>query len=332
MLPHRKSDQAFLSVPVSRVASSQRLNQLSSPQASGIGSPNAYASIPTTPVPYVSSSLNPTRNQPVISGSASTSSNNKNTFQTAEEAKRFEKLPIVEKLGSFERALTLLSQDITSYRENDDRIQSTVKELIDLNDSIYSDISQLDVHQKLGGQIKVLEEEKKRLDTTSRDTLKQLIEYRNELKKLPLLPTNKRSKRAGTDNKDAQLVDIKEILKYAMKLSKFTKIPPSAVDLPQQAHPNNYIWPAEDALRRGMLAISSLRPDELISAELGEEEKASTETTNEPAAMEDVENVHSKAARSPHQHRASHHSAPVAKEEPKDLDVDLFDPDDDFSD
>lgn len=331
MLPHRKSDQAFLSVPVSRVASSQRLNQLSSPQASGIGSPNAYSSIPTTPVPYVSSSLNPTRNQPVISGGASTSNNSKNPFQTAEEAKRFEKLPIVEKLGSFERALTLLSQDITSYRENDDRIQSTVKELIDLNDSIYSDILQLEVHQQLGGQIKVLEEEKKRLDTTSRDTLKQLIEYRNELKKLPLLPTKKRLKSAAGDSKDAQLVDIKEILKYAMKLSKFTKIPPSAVDLPQQAHPNNYIWPAEDALRRGMLAISSLRPDELILAELGEEEKPSTETASELTAMEDVEGSHTKSAHSPHQQRPSH-SAPVAKEEPKDLDVDLFDPDDDFSD
>ena len=54
-----------------------------------------------------------------------------------------------------------------------------------------------------------------------------------------------------------------------MKLAKFSKAPATVVS--QMIHPNNYIWPAEDALRRGMLAVASLKPDELIQSELGDD-------------------------------------------------------------
>ena len=54
-----------------------------------------------------------------------------------------------------------------------------------------------------------------------------------------------------------------------------------------QIHPNNFIWPAEDSLRRGMLALSSLKPEELIKQELGTAENSEAEQTmaeehNEP--------------------------------------------------
>ena len=43
--------------------------------------------------------------------------------------------------------------------------------------------------------------------------------------------------------------------------------------MPFQIHPNNYVWPAEDSLRRGMLAQASLQAEEIIRHELGETDK-----------------------------------------------------------
>ncbi|CAK7902800.1 mediator of RNA polymerase II transcription subunit 4 [[Candida] anglica] len=310
MLPHRKptDNQAFLSVPVSRVGSSARLNQLSS---QGTATPNAYASIPSTPNAYVSSSLNPTRNPPILSGG---------TFKTNEEVEDFEKLPIVQDLTQFEKELNLLSSDISSFR--DDRILKSVETLISLNDAIYQGISRVEQHQILGKKIKSLEEERKQLDLASKNTLRKFIQYRAELKKLPSLPTVKKS----SDN-DRNIVDVKEVLKYAMKLSKFTKAPPSTSDVPfQTVHPNNYIWPAEDALRRGMLAVSSLRGEEIIQSELGG-------TSVEPKEEENMEVDEEETPIVPEvRHQVHGHQEKRPVEEPKVLDLDLFDPEDEFSD
>ena len=68
-------------------------------------------------------------------------------------------------------------------------------------------------------------------------------------------------------------VDVDDILKYAFKLAKFTKAPATVANMPFQIHPNNYVWPAEDSLRRGMLAQASLQAEEIIRHELGETDK-----------------------------------------------------------
>lgn len=317
MLPHRK-EPLIQSVPVSRVASTQRLNQLSPATIGSPGNSVQFSSRPSTPVPYVPSSLNP---NPTRLFALAPNSN------SSAYDEKFEKLPIVEKLVQFEQSLTTLSSDITSFRDSDDRIQQTVQELIKLNDSIYSDILQVEVHQKLGAKIKTLKEEKGKLDSTAKDALKELIQYRSQLKELPTLPTVSKKSRRSDNN---HLVDIKEILKYAMKLSKFTKIPPSAVEFPQQVHPNNYIWPAEDSLRRGMLAISSLRGEELIQTELKDTEEKPEEEIKSPEAIsqEQVAPVE----RAPAQHSEPRHSQSAPSYDqptaPQTLDLDLFDEDD----
>lgn len=309
MIPHKKQDQSFISLPVSRVASAQRLNHLNSTNT---------ASNPSTPgALYVSSSLNPNKNLPVTP----------NQTKTKEQMKLFDDLFIIKQLREFELALTVLSSSISSFKDED--VNSHIDKLIEKSDLISKEVRCLDKHQKLGDRILTLEAEKVLLDTQLKHVLKELIEYRAQLKKLPRLPAN-----AEASNKQLKSIDIQETLKYAMKLSKFTKAPATASNAPFQIHPNNYIWPAEDALRRGMLALASLKSDEIIKEELGgDKPEQSTEEVEEDKKEKEEEGKNS-----PKPRRGSfgaYSSGPAVTEQPTSngaLDLDLFDPDEDDSD
>lgn len=288
MLPQKK-DAAMMLVPVSRVASSQRLSPL--------------AGTPAPSTPYVPSSLNP-------------------AHAPTPTTLALDGLRVFSQVRQFEEELALLSRDVSSFRD-DDGIQQTVLRLIELNDAIFAEILQLAVHQELGDRIGALERDKRQLDAAARGALVQLIGYRAQLRGLP---------RAAAH--PLPLVDVKEILKYAMKLSKFTRVPPSAVD--QQVHPNNYIWPAEDALRRGMLAVSSLRGDELIADELGVASGAAPAASGAPPAATVASSATSAspAATAASSATDATRTAPVAAAAaaPRPaaaLDLDLFDPDND---
>lgn len=322
MIPHKKNDSSFLSVPVSRVGSTQRLNQLAS-HGVATGSPNAYSSIPSTPSAYVSSSLNPTKG---ISAGPESS----NQIITKEDRDAFGKLSIVEKVNEFEQNLTNLSFKVSSFKE--DELALLIGKLIELNDIICSEIGELKKHRDLGILIKGLKDDQAHLDNTSKIILKELITYRNELKKLPRLPSNKNKASVFPSPNDSK-VDVNEVLKYALKLSKFTKAPPTVSNLPFQIHPNNYVWPAEDALRRGMLAMSSIKVDDIINAELGED---TLEVKEEAIKKVEDNKVESITNSPPAERRGSfgERTGESRKQESQGaLDLDLFDPDEeDFSD
>lgn len=297
MLPH-KIDQSFISVPVSRVGLSTRLNQLN---GSNITRP---ASRPGTPS-YVTSSLNPTRNLPI------SLTNIHSKINTKEDLESFERLPIVAKVREFESTFNNLSQSVSSFKE--DEIAANVDTLISISNNISSELDVLKQLQVLGAQIEVLQTQNSTLDTQSKHILKELIACRADLKKLPRLPA-KPSLNEPTE------VSVQGLLNYAMKLAKFSKAPPTVMS--QMIHPNNYVWPAEDALRRGMLAMASLKPDELIRAEIGDK-----------AAPEDVEMEDVKEELPHYEARPSKpvEGASLAPKEatPAALDLDLFDEDED---
>lgn len=301
MLPH-KIDQSFISMPVSRVGLSTRLNQLNGLTLS------RPVSRPDTPNAYVTSSLNPTRNLPV------SLSELRSKISTKDDLEKFEALPITTSLRDFQATFNELSQGVSSFKE--DEIAANVERLIDISTDISHEIDVLKRHQLLGREIDLLEQEHTQLDSESKHILKELIACRADLKKLPKLPANK-------DVKQPVEVSVQNLLNYAMKLAKFSKAPPTVMS--QMIHPNNYVWPAEDALRRGMLAMASLKPDELIRAEIGDKQE------EEDVEMEDV-----KIEPEPEKHtEAAPVQRPVARqaeEAPATLDLDLFDPDEDDSD
>lgn len=299
MFPHKKDTALFNSVPVSRVGSSQRLNLLV---------PSAYNSIPSTPSAYVSLSLNPSRNLPV------NAANVRSQIRTKDDLERFEQLPIVKQVAEFESLLNQLSSNISSFKE--DNLVPTINQIIAINDSLRAKIDDLDSQRELGLHVKSLQAERDDLTAKSKHILKELVAYRNELKQLPRMPAARA----------IEGIDIQEVLKYALKLAKFTKAPTSSMQF--QVHPNNFVWPAEDALRRGMLATASLQADEIIKHELG------TEEVKEPTPQE-VEDRPTEPTR-----RGSFggYGGEVATETsdkpppPAELDLDLFDPEDEYSD
>ncbi|EGW33021.1 uncharacterized protein SPAPADRAFT_136188 [Spathaspora passalidarum NRRL Y-27907] len=311
MLPYRKQDNQLKPIP--RISSSQRLNQ---PPIQPNGTPPQQA--PSTPSAYVSSSLNPIRNLPTTQG------NIKSKIRTKEDLQKFEKLPIVAKVNEFETLLNGIADDISKFK--DVEIQEKVKRIIEVNDILKSNIEDLNKHRDFSYQVDQLSNENKQLEERAKGILRELIFYRNELKSLPRLPKNEVT--------PASEVEVQEILKYAMKLAKFTKAPPAMANMPFQIHPNNYIWPAEDALRRGMLAMSSLQGDEIIKQELGgeeEEEEVKKETVDEVMKEETIPKQEQEEI-IPRRGSFGYGTTTKKKEEQTDLNLDLFDPDDEYSD
>lgn len=310
----------FLSLPVSRVGLSARLNQLAQPN-----------SRPATPATYVSSSLNPNRNPPVTPGSAQ----NGLKVLSQEEVQKFEELPIVQDIRQFEATLADLSAAVSSFKDDD--ITPTVKKLIDINRNISEAVSDLETHQSLLQQVTELKSENEHLDREQKDKLRKLISVRASLRLIP----GPSSLSSSTSAEDLQGINIQTLLDYSMKLAKFSRAPATVQS--QMIHPNNYIWPAEDALRRGMLAMASLKPDELIRAELGEDElelnQDGMEVDREPQNKV-PENLGANYESKPEIKRNA--SSPSKASQPSSrpqqqpaaasLDLDLFDPEDDDSD
>lgn len=319
MISFRKTETPIKSDPISRVNSSSRLNQLGNNTSS-----------PSTPNPasYVTSSLNPQKNLPT------NATNIKLKLQTQKDLDIFEQLPMVQKVKEYETLLNQLSNDISQFK--DDQLQLKIEQIISCNETLKQQIEELNRHRKYGHQVDKLTEENRQLETSSKTILKELMGYRNELKKLPKLP--KPEKQLN------QTVEVDDILKYAFKLAKFTKAPAAVANMPFHIHPNNYIWPAEDSLRRGMLAQASLQPDEIIRNELGVAEEEAAKQTKEDSddEMEDVvtttSEVPPQTSENQPRHRSSFSSYDNGRKQeqlqaaPVDLNLDLFDPDDEYSD
>lgn len=251
---------------------------------------------------------------PVIS----TSVNSK--IKNQDEARQFEELDIISSIREFESELVELSLSISSFRE--ENIPEHVKSLIQLDKKISAEQQNLRRHQEYGAEIETLQKENDELSQESSRLLKELISCRADLKKLPRLPA------ASSSTRESRLkeIGVQELLDYSMTLAKFSKAPTTANG--QLPHPNNFIWPAEDALRRGLLALTSLKPDEVIKAELGETEPAEEEKVEEDdVEMEDVADMDA-----PSTNMKMGPSAPARKAEPvkapEALNLDLFDGDD----
>lgn len=294
-----KKDQLFVSVPVSRVSLSTRLFKGNSRPVSRSATPNIY----------VTSSLNPNRNEPVTQSTLGLQ------LHTQEDFRQFSELPITKDLTAFERVLAELSLLMSSFKDDD--VVEKSKLLIDISERISKQVDTLESHQRLGSEIRTLEAQNNALSSWSKQLLKELISCRTDLRKLPLLPVRKRNLKNNTND-----VGVEELLEYAMKLAKFSKAPPAVASQP--IHPNNYIWPAEDALRRGMLAMASLKPDDLIRNEIGETETDTLKHEEEEGQQEMEIDSTPSAPQQNGRREASKASEPEGM-----LDLDLFNDEDD---
>lgn len=247
--------------------------------------------------------------------------------RSTEEIDVFNLLPIVSKIGDFRAALDTLSNGISHYKE--DEFYANVEGVVETNSSLEKEIHELSKHKERSREVARLSNINKDLDTKLKDNLRNLVQFRNDLKKLPS------SHEINAKNEKLESpVDVESILNYSMKLAKFTKAPAAVGNMAFQIHPNNYIWPAEDSLRRGMLAMSSLHANEIINAELLDgKEKAMDEKEGEDIEPQFKEtNEERFAGKDKQKPQEGSNSAKTENTSQVDLDLDLFDPDDEYSD
>lgn len=164
-------------------------------------------------------------------------------------------------IAVFESDMKALIQSIQQYSPD----PSTATKLIRDSDQIGEDLATL----------KKTTEAYKNYDTTEerydiklmaglQDVLHTLVECKKSLDTMPKPDMNRNlhQYQSTDDKQDAE--DTKSVLSYALKLSKFSKIPRTFDGM---LLPNNFIWPGDDNMRRGNLAMASIIPDKIIQTE-----------------------------------------------------------------
>ncbi|ODV83816.1 hypothetical protein CANARDRAFT_202240 [[Candida] arabinofermentans NRRL YB-2248] len=198
---------------------------------------------------------------------------------------------IYQELLRFESGLQKLSASIQQYEPNPEIASALVSSM----DSINNELNQLEIlHDLKMNQVLKQNSENMQLNDNLRNILVSLDECRKELNELPKLSIEeeielKKNKKNIELDEDSvaeipkpDLEATKTLLTYAMKLAKFSKIPRT---FDGYLMPNNFIWPGDDNMRRGMLATASMMPEKIIENENGTSDMNEDTTMNEASAV-----------------------------------------------
>ena len=249
---------------------------------------------------------------------------------------KLKKVDLYQNLGEYEEALSMLTDSVDKYKPDINLARGLIRADYKLNNSLDA-IAEYD---QINSVLQRLDKESERIREQTGNILRILNECHHDLDILPSLEQVEFEMNSILSQR--QKINSKTLLDYATKLSKFTKIPPTfdrgAIG------PNNFVWPGDDALRRGMLAMASLHADELtrIPGESTEENilksgEDKSQAEGIAGASADIEF----GARSPSYADAGSHTYMFSgegnthehkeqkekEEEDIDLDLDLFNPD-----
>ncbi|GCE97938.1 mediator of RNA polymerase II transcription subunit 4 [Zygosaccharomyces mellis] len=246
------------------------------------------------------------------------------------------KVQIYGDLTQYEEKLGALVKTVDNFKPD----VNIVHELIAVDKSLYKNLDSFAEYDRIDSELNRLDKESNELDRKTKEVLETLSECYEMLNTLPMLEQVEFEKQ--TILKQRSKVNSSVLLNYATKLSKFTKIPPTFDK--GTIGPNNFVWPAEDALRRGMLAIASLHSKEMtrIPGEPEEERSGAIEEDKSLSNIEDKAETEERAV-SPGIRRNERRPSFVFTENPTetvngdnnnepddealDLDLDLFKPD-----
>ena len=163
-------------------------------------------------------------------------------------------------IRAFEHDMEALVRSVQQYAPNQAFSSSLIRDTDEIGKQINDYGERLQQHASADISLK---KHDGRLTAALTDTLKSLVQCKRSLDALPKLHDYTKTKKTARSAKlDAE--DTRTVLSYALKLSKFSKIPRT---FDGALLPNNFTWPGDDNMRRGNLAIASLMPDKLIQYE-----------------------------------------------------------------
>lgn len=248
------------------------------------------------------------------------------------------KVQIYGDLTQYEDKLGALVKSVDNFKPD----VNIVHELIGVDKNLYKNLDSFAEYDRIDSELNRLDKESNELDRKTKEVLETLSECYEMLNALPMLEQVEFEKQ--TILKQRSKVNSSVLLNYATKLSKFTKIPPTFDK--GTIGPNNFVWPAEDALRRGMLAIASLHSKEMTRIPGEPEEEERSGMIEEDKSLHNIEDEKAKTeerAVSPGVRRNERRPSFVFTEDPTetanadnnnepddealDLDLDLFKPD-----
>ncbi|CCK72955.1 Med4p KNAG_0M01020 [Huiozyma naganishii CBS 8797] len=241
-------------------------------------------------------------------------------------AEDLKKVRIYSGIVEYEDTLAALVESVDSYKPD----MAVAQRLVDADKELFASLDKFKEYDEISTRLGELKGKSTALDTKTRDILEKLNECHDELNKLPYLEQVQFE--MDTILEQREKINSSELLDYATKLSKFTRIPPTFDK--GSIGPNNFIWPAEDALRKGMLAIAALHSRELTripGQDDAEDKKKQTEKPDvpEPAPVTEERRssfVFGDTSTADDQKSSSAHSD-HDDDDAMDLDLDLFNPD-----
>ena len=239
--------------------------------------------------------------------------------------------------------LTQYEEKVAALVDSVDHFKPDIKivhDLIDVDKRLYKSLDTFAEYDTIDAELKRLDRESAQLEERTKEVLEILNECYSMLNALTMLEQVEFEKQ--TILKQRSKINSSELLNYATKLSKFTKIPPTFDK--GTIGPNNFVWPAEDALRRGMLAIASLHSKEMtkIPGEPDEEEEEDKDKEKHTDQLKDENDAKNKGVLASEPQEVRRRSSYVmsgnpadniiednkdADDEALDLDLDLFNPD-----
>lgn len=244
-----------------------------------------------------------------------------------------ESVQVYNDLTRYEEALGGLVDSVDQFRPQ----LAAARQLVEADRALGRSLAQFAQYDRVDRELQRLDRRAERLDARTARTLETLDECYRALSALPMVEQVRFEQRTVLDQR--RRVNSAVLLQYATRLSKFTRAPPGVA-----AGPNNFVWPAEDALRRGQLAVAAQLGGNAGVSSAGEGDSAEGGSAGgaiggagevsadaEPGAPKRSPEVPEPGVPVP-----GHPGAPAAhrpervdaSESPVDLDLDLFDPED----
>lgn len=246
------------------------------------------------------------------------------------------RIAIYKNLTDYEDTLAKLIESVDKFHPN----LKYAQDLIQADFDLFTSLETFTKYDEIDKRLNSLEDKRTAIGEQTKEILEILNECHDDLNNLPSSEQVEFEKKTILEQR--QKVNSTILLDYATKLSKFTKIPPTFDK--GTIGPNNFVWPGDDALRRGMLAMASLNSDKLtkITGESDADVTANNAVeTTEAEAESNNENISNTADQShdntddrrgsfvfsgndkPHTSERKEQS----DNEDIDLDLDLFNPD-----
>ncbi|SCU84164.1 LAMI_0C06502g1_1 [Lachancea mirantina] len=236
--------------------------------------------------------------------------------ESTQEDNSLFKVEIYGCVSEFEEILSELATSVDRFKPD----LSKAQELVEADQKLSQAVSKFSTYDEIASKLKDLDKQRAETEQQTTQILEVLIACHDELNSIPMIEQVEFER--NTMLNERQKVHSNVLLDYAMKLAKFTHVPPTFDKT--AVGPNNFIWPAEDAMRRGMLAMASI----MASAEPRVMGSGAEETVDDDTDLKGPEPVHPRGTSFEFngQHNGGENSK-NAEESGMDLDLDLFNPD-----